>query len=90
MKKFKPNKIRIYKTELNISGDINTKERKAIFESAKANMEALVDKIQVNIKVTIRLILLMKRQKCDEMEREKIICCLLLRDEKYLDLRRFN
>ena len=85
VKKFKPNKkTRYTKTELKHFRDIILKERKAIFESAKANMEALVDKDSGEYKGDNQTYSShMAEQGTDEMEREKNYL-FVQRDEKYL------
>ncbi|HMQ69909.1 MAG TPA: conjugal transfer protein TraR [Ignavibacteria bacterium] len=85
IKKFKPNKkTRYTKTELKHFRDIILKERKAIFESAKANMDALVDKESGEYKGdNLTYSSHMAEQGTDEMEREKNYL-FVQRDEKYL------
>ena len=85
IKKFKPNKkTRYTKTELKHFRDIILKERKAIFESAKANMDALVDKDSGEYKGdNLTYSSHMAEQGTDEMEREKNYL-FVQRDEKYL------
>ena len=85
IKKFKPNKkTRYSKTELKHFRDIILLERKAIFESAKANMDALVDKESGEYKGdNLTYSSHMAEQGTDEMEREKNYL-FVQRDEKYL------
>lgn len=85
LRKFKPNKkARYTKSELKHFRDIILKERKAIFESAKANMEALVDKDSGEYKGDNQTYSShMAEQGSDEMEREKNYL-FVQRDEKYL------
>lgn len=85
VKKFKPNKkTRYSKTELKHFRDIILLERKAIFESAKANMDALVDKESGEYKGdNLTYSSHMAEQGTDEMEREKNYL-FVQRDEKYL------
>lgn len=85
IKKFKPNKkTRYSKSELKHFRDIILLERKAIFESAKANMEALVDKESGEYKGdNLSYSSHMAEQGTDEMEREKNYL-FVQRDEKYL------
>ncbi len=85
IKKFKPNKkTRYSKAELKHFRDIILLERKAIFESAKANMEALVDKESGEYKGdNLSYSSHMAEQGTDEMEREKNYL-FVQRDEKYL------
>lgn len=85
IRKFKPNKkTRYTKSELKYFRDIILKERKAIFESAKANMDALVDKESGEYKGdNLTYSSHMAEQGTDEMEREKNYL-FVQRDEKYL------
>jgi DnaK suppressor protein len=85
VKKFKPNKkTRYTKAELKHFRDIILLERKAIFESAKANMDALVDKESGEYKGdNLTYSSHMAEQGTDEMEREKNYL-FVQRDEKYL------
>jgi len=85
IKKFKPNKkTRYSKAELKHFRDIILLERKAIFESAKANMDALVDKESGEYKGdNLTYSSHMAEQGTDEMEREKNYL-FVQRDEKYL------
>ena len=85
IKKFKPNKkTRYSKAELKHFRDIILHERKAIFESAKANMDALVDKESGEYKGdNLSYSSHMAEQGTDEMEREKNYL-FVQRDEKYL------
>lgn len=85
VKKFKPNKkTRYSKAELKHFRDIILLERKAIFESAKANMDALVDKESGEYKGdNLTYSSHMAEQGTDEMEREKNYL-FVQRDEKYL------
>ena len=85
IRKFKPNKkTRYSKVELKNFRDIILKERKAIFESAKANMDALVDKDSGEYKGdNLTYSSHMAEQGTDEMEREKNYL-FVQRDEKYL------
>ncbi len=84
-KKFKPNsKVRYTKAELKHFREIILLERKAIFESAKANMDALVDKDSGEYKGdNLTYSSHMAEQGTDEMEREKNYL-FVQRDEKYL------
>ncbi|MBS1517325.1 MAG: conjugal transfer protein TraR [Bacteroidetes bacterium] len=84
-KKFKPNKKVKYNTsELKFFRNIILHERKAILESAKANMEALVDKDSGEYKGdNLTYSSHMAEQGTDEMEREKNYL-FVQRDEKYL------
>ncbi|MEO8666356.1 MAG: conjugal transfer protein TraR [Ignavibacteria bacterium] len=85
VKKFKPNKkVRYSKAELKHFREIILLERKAIFESAKANMDALVDKDSGEYKGdNLTYSSHMAEQGTDEMEREKNYL-FVQRDEKYL------
>lgn len=85
VKKFKPNKkIKYTASELKHFREIILKERKAIIESAKANMEALVDKESGEYKGdNLTYSSHMAEQGTDEMEREKNYM-FVQRDEKYL------
>lgn len=85
VKKYKPNqKVRYSKAELKHFREIILLERKAIFESAKANMEALVDKDSGEYKGdNLTYSSHMAEQGTDEMEREKNYL-FVQRDEKYL------
>lgn len=85
IRKYKPNKKSRYtKSELKHFRDIILKERKAIFESAKANMDALVDKDSGEYKGdNLTYSSHMAEQGTDEMEREKNYL-FVQRDEKYL------
>ncbi|MBK8554087.1 MAG: hypothetical protein IPL53_24775 [Ignavibacteria bacterium] len=75
VKKFKPNKkVRYTKSELKHFREIILQERKAIFESAKANMDALVDKDGEYKGDNLTYSSHMAEQGTDEMEREKTIC----------------
>ncbi|MEP7145965.1 MAG: conjugal transfer protein TraR [bacterium] len=84
-KKYKPNKkVRYSKSELKHFRDIILLERKAIFESAKANMDSLVDKDSGEYKGdNLTYSSHMAEQGTDEMEREKNYL-FVQRDEKYL------
>lgn len=85
LKRYKPNKkVRYSKAELKHFREIILDERKAIFESAKANMEALVDKDSGEYKGdNLTYSSHMAEQGTDEMEREKNYL-FVQRDEKYL------
>lgn len=85
VKRFKPNKkTRYSKTELKHFREIILQERKQIFESAKANMDALVDKDSGEYKGdNLTYSSHMAEQGTDEMEREKNYL-FVQRDEKYL------
>ncbi|MEO8446774.1 MAG: conjugal transfer protein TraR [bacterium] len=85
LRKFKPNKkTRYTKLELKHFRDIILAERKSIFESAKANMDALVDKDSGEYKGdNLTYSSHMAEQGTDEMEREKNYM-FVQRDEKYL------
>ncbi len=85
LKRYKPNKkARYSKAELKHFRDIILLERKAIFESAKANMDALVDKDSGEYKGDdLTYSSHMAEQGTDEMEREKNYL-FVQRDEKYL------
>lgn len=85
LKKYKPNKkIRYTSSELKHFRDIILNERKAILESAKANMEALVDNESGEYKGdNLTYSTHMAEQGTDEMEREKNYM-FVQRDEKYL------
>ena len=84
IKRFKPNKkTRYTKAELKHFRDIILQERKAIFESAKANMDALVDKDGEYKGDNLTYSSHMAEQGTDEMEREKNYL-FVQRDEKYL------
>mgnify|MGYP003620120667 CR=1 FL=1 len=85
VKRFKPNKkTRYSKAELKHFREIILLERKAIFESAKANMDALVDKESGEYKGdNLTYSSHMAEQGTDEMEREKNYL-FVQRDEKYL------
>lgn len=85
LKKFKPNKkTRYSKSELKHFREIILQERKQIFESAKANMDALVDKDSGEYKGDdLTYSSHMAEQGTDEMEREKNYL-FVQRDEKYL------
>lgn len=85
LRKFKPNKkTRYSKSELKHFRDIILQERKQIFESAKANMDALVDKDSGEYKGDdLTYSSHMAEQGSDEMEREKNYL-FVQRDEKYL------
>ena len=73
IKKFKPNKkVKYTAAELRHFREIIIKERKAIIESAKANMDALVDKESGEYKGdNLTYSSHMAEQGTDEMEREK-------------------
>jgi len=85
LRKFKPNKkTRYTKAELKNFRDIILAERKSIYESAKANMDALVDKDSGEYKGdNLSYSSHMAEQGTDEMEREKNYL-FVQRDEKYL------
>ena len=85
VKRFKPNKkTRYSKAELKHFREIILLERKAIFESAKANMDALVDKESGEYKGdNLTYSSHMAEQGTEEMEREKNYL-FVQRDEKYL------
>jgi len=85
IKKYKPNKkVKYTFSELKHFRDIILKERKAILESAKANMDALVDKDSGEYKGDdLTYSTHMAEQGTDEMEREKNYL-FVQRDEKYL------
>lgn len=85
LKRYKPNKkVKYSKAELKHFRDIILQERKAIFESAKANMDALVDKDSGEYKGdNLTYSSHMAEQGTDEMEREKNYL-FVQRDEKYL------
>lgn len=85
IKKYKPNKkIKYTVTELKHFREIILKERKAILESAKANMESLVDNETGEYKGdNLTYSTHMAEQGTDEMEREKNYM-FVQRDEKYL------
>jgi len=85
IKKFKPNrKVKYTLSELRHFREIILKERKAILESAKANMDALVDKDSGEYKGDdLTYSTHMAEQGTDEMEREKNYL-FVQRDEKYL------
>lgn len=85
IKKYKPNKkVKYTSAELRHFRDIIIKERKAIIESAKANMDALVDKESGEYKGdNLTYSSHMAEQGTDEMEREKNYM-FVQRDEKYL------
>jgi len=85
IKKYKPNKkVKYTLSELKHFRDIILKERKAILESAKANMDALVDKDSGEYKGDdLTYSTHMAEQGTDEMEREKNYL-FVQRDEKYL------
>lgn len=85
IKKYKPNKkIKYTATELKHFREIILKERKAILESAKANMESLVDNETGEYKGdNLTYSTHMAEQGTDEMEREKNYM-FVQRDEKYL------
>lgn len=85
IRKYKPNKkVKYTSGELKHFRDIILKERKAIIESAKANMEALVDKESGEYKGDdLTYSTHMAEQGTDEMEREKNYL-FVQRDEKYL------
>lgn len=85
IKKFKPNKkVKYTAAELRHFREIIIKERKAIIESAKANMDALVDKESGEYKGdNLTYSSHMAEQGTDEMEREKNYM-FVQRDEKYL------
>lgn len=84
IKKYKPNKkVRYTKSELKHFREIILHERKAIFESAKANMDALVDKDGEYKGDNLTYSSHMAEQGTDEMEREKNYL-FVQRDEKYL------
>jgi len=84
-KKYKPNKKIKYSTsELKHFRNIIENERRAILESAKANMEALVDNESGEYKGdNLTYSTHMAEQGTDEMEREKNYM-FVQRDEKYL------
>ncbi len=85
IKKYKPNKkVKYTLSELKHFRNIILKERKAILESAKANMDALVDKDSGEYKGDdLTYSTHMAEQGTDEMEREKNYL-FVQRDEKYL------
>jgi len=85
LKKYKPNKkVKYTLKELKHFRDIILRERKAILESAKANMEALVDNESGEYKGdNLTYSTHMAEQGTDEMEREKNYM-FVQRDEKYL------
>ncbi|HMS65528.1 MAG TPA: conjugal transfer protein TraR [Ignavibacteria bacterium] len=85
VKKFKPNKKTKYSaSELKYFRNIILKERKAIIESAKANMASLVDNETGEYKGdNLTYSTHMAEQGTDEMEREKNYL-FVQRDEKYL------
>ncbi len=85
IRKFKPNKkVKYTASELRHFREIILKERRAIIESAKANMEALVDKESGEYKGdNLTYSSHMAEQGTDEMEREKNYM-FVQRDEKYL------
>lgn len=85
LKKFKPNKKSKYTAaELKHFRNIILKERKAIIESAKANMASLVDNETGEYKGdNLTYSTHMAEQGTDEMEREKNYL-FVQRDEKYL------
>ena len=85
LKKYKPNKkIKYTSSELKHFRNIILNERKAILESAKANMEALVDNESGEYKGdNLTYSTHMAEQGTDEMEREKNYM-FVQRDEKYL------
>lgn len=85
VKKYKPNrKIKYTTSELKHFRNIILLERKAILESAKANMDALVDKDSGEYKGDdLTYSSHMAEQGTDEMEREKNYL-FVQRDEKYL------
>lgn len=84
LKRYKPNKKTKYsKAELKHFREIILQERKAIFESAKANMDALVDKDGEYKGDNLTYSSHMAEQGTDEMEREKNYL-FVQRDEKYL------
>lgn len=85
LKKYKPNKkVKYSTTELKHFRNIILQERKAILESAKANMEALVDNESGEYKGDdLTYSTHMAEQGTDEMEREKNYL-FVQRDEKYL------
>jgi RNA polymerase-binding transcription factor DksA len=84
-KKYKANKkVKYSASELKHFRDIILKERKAILESAKANMAALVDNESGEYKGdNLTYSTHMAEQGTDEMEREKNYM-FVQRDEKYL------
>ena len=84
-KKYKPNKkVKYSSSELKHFRDIILNERRAILESAKANMEALVDNESGEYKGdNLTYSTHMAEQGTDEMEREKNYL-FVQRDEKYL------
>lgn len=85
IKRYKPNKkVRYSISELKHFRSIILLERKAILESAKANMDALVDKDSGEYKGdNLTYSSHMAEQGTDEMEREKNYL-FVQRDEKYL------
>ena len=85
VKKFKPNKkVKFSVAELKHFREIIVKERKAIIESAKANMASLVDNETGEYKGdNLTYSTHMAEQGTDEMEREKNYL-FVQRDEKYL------
>jgi len=85
LKKYKPNKkVKFNSTELKQFRKIILLERKAILESAKANMDSLVDKDSGEYKGdNLTYSSHMAEQGTDEMEREKNYL-FVQRDEKYL------
>lgn len=85
LKKYKPNKkVKFNTTELKQFRKIILLERKAILESAKANMDSLVDKDSGEYKGdNLTYSSHMAEQGTDEMEREKNYL-FVQRDEKYL------
>jgi RNA polymerase-binding transcription factor len=85
LKRYKPNKkVKFSVSELKHFRNIILQERKAILESAKANMDALVDKDSGEYKGdNLTYSSHMAEQGTDEMEREKNYL-FVQRDEKYL------
>ncbi len=85
IKRYKPNrKVKYSSAELKHFRNIILLERKAILESAKANMDALVDKESGEYKGdNLTYSSHMAEQGTDEMEREKNYL-FVQRDEKYL------
>src|SRR5690606_5584965 len=84
VKKYKPNKkTRYTKTELEHFKKIIIEERNKIIESAKANMQSLVDDESNYVGDNQTYSSHMAEQGSDEMEREKNYM-FVQRDEKYL------
>ena len=84
IKKYKPNKkTRYTKAELEHFRKIILEERNKIIESAKANMQSLVDEESNYVGDNLTYASHMAEQGSDEMEREKNYM-FVQRDEKYL------